>query len=356
MERLVAPNRFFPQFLGVVRTRRHQLSLILGLALTLLLVTAFAAPQGPQASSSAAASSQTQKAPVAPASSPADGDYVGMDTCKTCHEEQFNSFVHTAMGRSFSKPRTALERRGCEACHGPGKAHVEAGGGKDTIPVRFTKDSKNTAEEQNWTCLQCHSRGNRMFWRGSPHESRAIACVDCHQVHLHSDTMRLSSDMRYNQPLTTNTAMKKQQPELCLQCHQMRRAQLMRSSHMPYREGKVTCTSCHNPHGSPNPSQLIQATVNENCYSCHTERRGPFLWEHPPVMENCANCHEPHGSNNPQLLKVRMPRVCDSCHITSRHPTQPQPLQSIKNFNRGCTNCHSFIHGSNSPSGNFFLR
>jgi DmsE family decaheme c-type cytochrome len=136
----------------------------------------------------------------------------------------------------------------------------------------------------------------------------------------------------------------------------MRRAQLQRSSHMPYREGKVTCTSCHNPHGSPNPSQLLQATINENCYSCHAERRGPFLWEHPPVMENCANCHESHGSSNPQLLKVRMPRVCDSCHVASRHPTQAQPLSSIKNFNRGCTNCHSLIHGSNHPSGNFFMR
>jgi predicted CXXCH cytochrome family protein len=73
-------------------------------------------------------------------------------------------------------------------------------------------------------------------------------------------------------------------------------------------------------------------------------------------MENCANCHEPHGTSNPQLLKTRMPRVCDTCHDSSRHPTQPQPLSSIKNFNRGCTNCHSTIHGSNHPSGNAFLR
>src|SRR5438477_162050 len=135
-----------------------------------------------------------------------------------------------------------------------------------------------------------------------------------------------------------------------------RKPQLQRSSHMPYREGKVTCTSCHNPHGTANAKQLIQATVNENCLSCHTERRGPFLWEHPPVMENCANCHEPHGSSNPQLLKTRMPRVCDSCHDSSRHPTTPTLLNSVRDFNRGCTNCHSSIHGSNHPSGNMFLR
>jgi DmsE family decaheme c-type cytochrome len=343
----VNAGRFFPLFRAPIRGHRGFFAA--GILFTSMAVVAAAQTQQVTPPSS-------QPGPAKPVASQAGGDYVGMDTCKTCHEEQYNTFMQTAMGRAFVKPRTPLEAHGCEACHGPGRAHVEAGGGKDTIPYRFTKDSRNTVEEQNWVCQQCHSRGNRMFWKGSPHESRAIACVDCHVGHQRTEPLRLSAEARYNEPLTTNGGLKMPQPELCLQCHQMRRAQLQRSSHMPYREGKVTCTSCHNPHGTPNPSQLIQATVNENCYSCHTERRGPFLWEHPPVMENCLNCHEPHGSNNPQLLKVRMPRVCDSCHVTSRHPTQPQPLQSIKNFNRGCTNCHSFIHGSNSPSGNFFLR
>jgi DmsE family decaheme c-type cytochrome len=291
-----------------------------------------------------------------PAAHPAaDGDYVGSETCITCHQDQDRRFKNTPMGRAMAHPRTPDEAHGCESCHGPGRAHVEAGGGKDTISVRFGKDSPNSVAEQNQACEQCHSRGTHLFWKGSPHESRGMACVDCHQV-KQVVQVALSSEGRYNAPLSENRGVKKSQPELCLQCHQMRRAQLQRSSHMPYREGKVTCTSCHNPHGSPNPSQLIQSTTNENCLSCHTERRGPFLWEHPPVMENCANCHEPHGTSNPQLLKTRMPRVCDSCHDSSRHPTQPQPLSSIKNFNRGCTNCHSTIHGSNHPSGNAFLR
>jgi DmsE family decaheme c-type cytochrome len=259
------------------------------------------------------------------------------------------------MGKVFAHPRTPDEAHGCEACHGPGKGHVDAGGGKDTIPVRFTSDSKNTVAEKNAQCLQCHSRGNRLFWKGSPHDSRAMACVDCHIGHAEV-RQTLSEEGRFVAPLTENRSVKKVQPELCLQCHQMRRAQLQRSSHMPFREGKVTCTSCHNPHGTPNPKQLIQSTTNENCLSCHTERRGPFLFEHPPVAENCANCHEPHGTNNPQLLKMRMPRVCDSCHVTSRHPTSPTLLNSIRDFNRGCTNCHSQIHGSNHPSGNMFLR
>jgi DmsE family decaheme c-type cytochrome len=312
------------------------------------------AAAGRSAGNEAKPAAAQEKAKAA-APSGADGDYVGSETCITCHEDQQRRFKNTIMGKVMAHPRTPLEARVCEACHGPGRAHVEAGGGKETIPVRFGKDSKNSVAEQNAACLDCHSNGNRLFWKGSPHQTRAMACVDCHQV-KQEIVRSVSSDARFNAPLSENRGVKKPQPELCLSCHQMRRAQLQRSSHMPFREGKVTCTSCHNPHGSPNPKQLIQSTTNENCLSCHTERRGPFLWEHPPVMENCANCHEAHGTNNPQLLKVRMPRVCDSCHVTSRHPTTPTLLNSVRDFNRGCTNCHSAIHGSNHPSGTMFLR
>jgi DmsE family decaheme c-type cytochrome len=335
----------------LITLKLNALPLILGGAAFLAFAGASAGSPAKDEAKPAAAQEKAKAATAAQG----DGDYVGSETCITCHEDQQRRFKNTIMGKVMAHPRTPLEARGCESCHGPGKGHVEAGGGKETIPIRFDKDSKNSVEEKNAACLDCHANGNRMFWKGSPHQTRAMACVDCHQV-KQEIVRSVSSDARYNAPLSENKGVKKPQPELCLSCHQMRRAQLQRSSHMPYREGKVTCTSCHNPHGSPNPKQLIQSTTNENCLSCHTERRGPFLWEHPPVVENCASCHEAHGTNNPQLLKVRMPRVCDSCHVTSRHPTTPTLLNSVRDFNRGCTNCHSAIHGSNHPSGNMFLR
>ncbi len=216
-----------------------------------------------------------------------------------------------------------------------------------------------------------------MFWAGSPHESRGMKCVDCHQGHAQPAPRSLGKETFLPDRLSDVGGLKKSSTELCLQCHQMRRAQLQRSSHMPFREGKVTCTSCHNPHGSPNPAQLIQSTVNENCYSCHAERRGPFLWSHAPVAENCDSCHEPHGSFNPQLLKARVPRLCQECHNEAAHGTSsfayPQgnvvagPSRTTaatgpamgypnKTLNRGCANCHSKIHGTNAPSGEFFLR
>jgi len=63
---------------------------------------------------------------------------------------------------------------------------------------------------------------------------------------------------------------------------------------------------------------MAKNSINETCYTCHAERRGPFLWSHQPVQEDCTTCHTPHGSNNPALLKARTPWLCQQCH-TSDH-------------------------------------
>jgi DmsE family decaheme c-type cytochrome len=101
--------------------------------------------------------------------------------------------------------------------------------------------------------------------------------------------------------------------------------------------------------------------ISEACTGCHTEKRGPFLWEHGPVRQNCTTCHDPHGSNNDRLLVAKLPMLCQRCHVASRHPATiydgtQLATKSNRLIGRGCVNCHSQIHGSNSPSGNRFLR
>ena len=291
--------------------------------------------------------STSQTTAAVPARSQVTDDYVGNEMCKTCHEDSSNKWIKTAMGKAFTDhPKTATEAKGCESCHGPGRAHV-AGGGDLKAIIRFSKEEERPPQEINGQCIQCHQKGTRLFWQGSTHESRGVTCVSCHQVMQPN-----ASSLRFTEPLTRNRQFVKQTAtEVCLQCHQLRRAEIQRSSHMPFREGKVTCTDCHNPHGGPNPKLLTESTVNENCFKCHGERRGPFLWEHAPVAENCITCHNAHGSSRPQLLKASMPRLCQECHNEARHPTTPQLATTRFAFNRGCTNCHSQIHGSNHPAG-----
>ena len=106
----------------------------------------------------------------------------------------------------------------------------------------------------------------------------------------------------------------------------------------------------------------VGSSIAESCTSCHTEMRGPVLWEHAPVRENCATCHDPHGSSNDRMLVVRMPMLCQRCHIVTRHPASLYDRDEIttnksnRMFGRSCVNCHQNIHGSNHPSGQFFMR
>src|SRR6516165_2326172 len=203
-------------------------------------------------------------------------------------------------------------------------------------------DPTYSTDEVNQVCLNCHEKGQRTLWRGSVHEVRDLLCANCHTI------------MRNVTPKFALAQLT--EPDVCFQCHKKQRSDIWQSSHMPVREGKMTCSSCHNPHGSYSEALLKTATVNDTCYKCHAEKRGPFLWEHPPVRENCLNCHDPHGSINDSLLKVSRPRLCQQCHTAADHPGNPGNPMAIYSIGGACSNCHVRIHGSNSPAGAEFVR
>lgn len=254
------------------------------------------------------------------------------EVCATCHTDTADAFKST--------PHAASEK-GCAGCHGDAKAHVDAGGGKGNI--RNFK-SVNAADSSN-VCMTCHNKGGQKHFTGSMHDSRNISCITCHNPHPAAGAV-------------PKALLRKAQLELCTSCHLQKKAGLMRSSHMPLREGKMTCTSCHNPHGTPYPRMLQQVSTNQNCYSCHAEKRGPFLWEHAPVRENCMNCHDAHGTVNDNLLKVKMPVLCIQCHngFAGGGMGNAHAARDRYALNQSCMNCHPMIHGSMHPAGNHFKR
>ncbi|MCL2309622.1 MAG: DmsE family decaheme c-type cytochrome [Proteobacteria bacterium] len=272
--------------------------------------------------------------------------------CATCHKEQFDNMAFSRHGASgdartpWGKADSSATGRNkmCTACHGKADEHMDNPIEKKPETM-FNKTVK--PEGKSARCTACHVGGNRMHWKGSTHESRDIACSDCHKVHIRKDPA-----------LVMET-----QPAVCFNCHKEQRSMMMRISTHPLRSGQMGCTSCHQPHGTISDSLLIKNTVNETCYTCHADKRGPFLWDHPPVRDSCMNCHQPHGSNNPPMLQARTPYLCQQCHMGVQHPSSvysgnnlPPNAAGDKMLAQGCPNCHVKIHGSNHPSGARFTR
>jgi len=279
---------------------------------------------------------------VAPTAAQESG-YVGDAVCLDCHDDEVGEFLKTPHAHVLNEKngRSALMERGCEACHGPGGEHVQEEGTGGKL-VNFSNATPELIDEGKAACLSCHERGARVHWKGSPHDSRDIACTDCHTI-----MKKVSTRNQLSHPT---------EAELCGSCHLVRRAQMFRNAHMPLREGAMSCSSCHSVHGSVTQSLVSHDTVNDNCFSCHADKRGPFLWEHAPVTENCVDCHDPHGSTRARMLKLNPPRLCQQCHIENRHPTEVRLPQNKLVIGRACLECHGSIHGSNHPSGHAFTR
>jgi len=270
---------------------------------------------------------------------PSDPDlYVGAETCKACHEDIYKNFdetphfVTTMDGKLDANK--GPEWHGCEACHGPGKAHVDGGGDKSKI---FTfKDA--SAAQTSARCLGCHQYGEEHSNFGrSAHLLNNVGCIDCHSPH---------------HPKETQFLMKEKSPDLCYKCHLEVRAQFAKPFHHRVNEGLIQCNDCHNPHGGFEPRQLrVSSGQDEVCYKCHAEKAGPWVYQHEAKIEGCAVCHSPHGSSNPRMLKHNQVNLlCLECHAFQADvgPAAIPTFHNQAQKYQACTLCHVAIHGSNT--------
>jgi DmsE family decaheme c-type cytochrome len=278
----------------------------------------------------------------------AGADYVGSNVCRTCHPDIWSTFFKNPHYKSIASGREKPENTGCESCHGPGQAHVEARGGKASI-VAFSELGPQATLD---ACLRCHGQTlSRANIRRSVHTQEDVVCSTCHSIHKSPAPKFL---------------LAKTQTELCYGCHSSVRSQFAMPFKHRVNEGVVQCTDCHNPHGSfapttrmaSRPRMVEQADANEEpCMKCHRDKRGPFVYEHAAVrVEGCKSCHDPHGSTNARLLKHPVVfTICLECHNNApgfgrRNTTIPRPdaLHNLADPRyQNCTTCHPRIHGSN---------
>ena len=285
---------------------------------SILCATALAAP--------ATKADPAAKAATAQAKDAAPNSYVGGEVCATCHEEVSKKFAgnpHTKLAAQHGAAGV-----NCEGCHGPGGAHVEGGGDI----TKIFNPAKATAKEVDAKCLTCHAAAHPNFDR-SPHAKANVGCTSCHDIHGSKE----------------EALLKAPQPTLCFQCHNETKSAFAMPFHHKVNEGLIQCSDCHDPHGTFGNNNL-KSTADQNaiCTKCHTETRGPFVYEHAAVKaEGCMSCHTPHGSQNARLLNMpSINTLCNQCHS----PVAADTVHGMANASAEiapCTSCHTFIHGSN---------
>lgn len=305
----------------------------------------------------AGTSSQSAKPTQIKTASYSPEDYVGTEACKDCHEDQFKAFSHTSHAQLATIGSWKGKVTGCEACHGPGKAHAEEGDPAKIISFK-NKSSKTISE----TCLSCHAgREEHNNFRRGEHWRNDIGCTDCHAPHtaatgrnLPSSNVFVSKSNAQKPGFSTLHLLKVGEPQLCLGCHAEVKPAFNAPFHHKVLEGAMKCSDCHNPHGGFELKQTRLATgADAACIKCHADKQGPFTYEHAPLKtEGCVACHTPHGSSHPRLLRFgAVNQLCLTCHsvahdVGALEPAGPQHNQNAQYAN--CTACHVKIHGSHT--------
>jgi predicted CXXCH cytochrome family protein len=304
------------------------------------------------------------------------GEFAGEETCALCHADiakKFSSNPHSELALLHGGKGVT-----CESCHGAGQAHVASGGD----PTKILQLDKMSAKQVDATCLGCHADAHPNFLR-SDHGKAGVSCTSCHSIHglapvvipavastASATTTKKSTVTRFFSELKPDTSisdplqwtaasaempgqnpdlLKAPQPQLCFSCHSDVKPAFSQPFHHKVNEGLMKCTDCHDTHGTFRNNQL-RSTADQNmiCVKCHTETRGPFVFEHAAVKsEGCLGCHSPHGSQNARLLNVpNINQMCNQCH-------SPVSLGTVHGMGAGsaevqqCISCHTMIHGSN---------
>ena len=207
------------------------------------------------------------------------------------------------------------------------------------------------------TCAGCHEDEHKYF-RISDHASVSIdlsdedveagaaeGCETCHGPgSLHVEGMGDKSKIVRSDAVTT-----------CYSCHLNIKGKFQLQHHHPVPEGRMSCTDCHDMHGSD-----VRATggsmllgMDEKCFKCHKEQRGPYVFEHDAMRDGCQSCHNAHGSINDKLLIAGQTTTCLRCHWEVAFNTGSGGIGNIEHgdyaIGQGeeCIDHHRAPHGSN---------
>lgn len=220
---------------------------------------------------------------------------------------------------------------GCEACHGPGAAHVQARGlARAGTIVNPAKLPWHLASD---ICGQCHTRGK------SPDGKQS------YPVGFKVGNRLLPSMFQ----VTSYDNRKAWWPSGAIRQHRQQYPEWQTSKHF---EAGVSCLDCHTTHSTGNRFST-KVAGNNLCLGCHATVGTDPVNGHAPIKDapqhsDCIACHMPNTGKSatvgderthtfrfiPPRLTMELgdgdvnkqPNSCNSCHYHRNHA--PKDLQA----------------------------
>ena len=186
--------------------------------------------------------------------------------CLHCHtaETQMSS---GAVRNKYSGAPFLAAGVGCAACHGDARAHVAGTNGKPgTGPI--VNPDKLDAGRRDGACIQCHLEGDAAIYL--PGKSLAA--------------FKPGDDLNRSVIYFIDNSKALLGRRASSQYEALLRSACKRAS-----GDKLTCTTCHDPHGSPGPDDRV-AFFRARCLACHTSEK---MATHHSEQQDCASCHMP---------------------------------------------------------------
>lgn len=244
------------------------------------------------------------------------GDDARFSNCQSCHGSGITVGFDSVAKRWRTDVRSlAID---CESCHGPAAKHVRllraGGGGADIGLVALGTLNKDRSLA---TCMGCHALKTRLAPGYAPGGSLEAS---------YTTYLSQLGDKPFTPDGRTRT-FAYQEGHYASDC---------------YRNGGMTCASCHDPHsqgyrtvdGQPIPGRFD----DRQCTSCHGSKASdvPAHTKHPAAStgSQCVSCHMPYEQQHELGRAIRYQRSDHSIAI-------PRPgLDASLGLVGACQGCH----------------
>lgn len=247
------------------------------------------------------------------------GDEPRFSNCQSCHGSQ----IRLALDTTARAYRTSMQSLGinCESCHGPGAAHVararapQAGTSDDLAMPSLATLPK---DQSLGTCWQCHALKDQL----RPGYSSGMTLAGFYSIRL----PQLGDEAFLPDGRVRTFAY--QEGHLYSDC---------------YRNGGMTCTSCHDPHSQRyrdvTGASLTGRFEDHQCTGCHASKADSSTRHTKHAAgspgSRCTACHMPY-LQQPEL-GTAIPYARSDHSIPIPRPRADSALGIVG----ACSGCHA---------------